>query len=114
MDDAFAVGETFFVRDVLDYYDIRMGWEGPVYAFFGVAFCLLAWQKYADGKRDECWLALLSGTAFLLVGVGYVTEFTSGLVAVVVVLLVPASYFSLKVHLKNSNPKWWRWYERQS
>ncbi|UPW00664.1 hypothetical protein M0R88_00840 [Halorussus gelatinilyticus] len=98
----------------MEYYDIRMEWEGPVYAFFGVALQLLAWQKYADGRPDECLLALLAGTVFLLVGVGYLTEFTSFVVAAAVVLLVPASYFSLKVHLKNSNPKWWRWYERQS
>lgn len=91
-----------------------MGWEGPFYVSLGAVFLLAAWQKYADGKRDEFWGALLVGTGYLLVGVGYRTEVTPLLLGTVAVLLALASYFSLKVHLKNSNPKWWRWYERQS
>ncbi len=47
-----------------------MGWEGPFYVSLGAVFLLAAWQKYADGKRDEFWGALLVGTGYLLVGVG--------------------------------------------
>ena len=80
---------------------------------FGVSLYLSAWQRYADGKRDEMWLALIGGTGFLLVAIIDFAGGTSLLVFSLASLIVIGMYFHWKVRLKKSSPNWWKWYRDQ-
>ena len=90
-----------------------LGWMGPVWILFGVVLYLGAWQKYANGNRDEMLLGLLCGTGFLLLGTGVLVGFNAFLVFSIVFLIFLGTYFSLKVQLKKSSPNWWKWYKDQ-